>query len=480
MFKKNQYNFVIITIAFLVLGLSGCQFIQEVMGIADSELLRIVFVEPESKTLPTGSMATYEIRAIISDSHGQEEEREVEDVIWSSSDDSVCIAYQNEPEDEWHVLGVSEGTATIEVTKDSVSGSLEVMVIEPVVGVFNITPGGNETYYVGTPQQFSVMANGNGAEIPDTFDITSYVVTWGSNNESIATINAAGIATFIESGQVEFTATLPTSILTDSTQPASKTINNLEVKRLITVPLNLADVPSGTPLIFSGLFTDDGQLAAMFPVGTSSGSATVTMVAPSGDLFYHPSLNLSTEASIGTGAYSLHVIADMDGNTIVGDGDRGAIVSVTATEGEPAVAQDLSATSPLVDEALTVSNATFTDDTGITAFWLTEGSNNIIDPSTVYDIEEYIGSGDNKPYSAFPEGVRSFCYGQVSGGGGSVNLGNSFLTPGTYDLCLAVDIDHDLILEDYEYLIYIEAITIDGTGTNIDITAGQLALGVIE
>jgi hypothetical protein len=468
-YLKKTLLFIIVLI--LVMGLTNCQKIMEIFGVAETKLLRIVFLEPDAKTMPLGTQATYKITGVFSDSHGDEEEKDIEDVVWSSSDESVCTVSLNDPGDEWRVYAEDKGTATITVTKDSLSGSIVVTVIDPVVGDFMVSSGASydTKFEVGSTHQFTASANGNGADIPESFDITPYVdweVPWESLDPVAATIDETGLVTFQETGSVAIRATLPESIQSDSPGNITST-SNIEVVRSVTVNLDLTGTPNDAPLILSALYDEDGRLAAMFPEGAGfiGGNLSLTMFSPSGDLFY-PYYSTST-ASVGVGTYSLYVVADMNDDTFIDTGDLGSIVSVSASYGNPVVVDETVSTS-LIDQTVSISGAgSIVDNAPITVFWLVEGDDALTWNNAPYLIP-YLASGDDKQYP-YPEGLREFSTGYFDEEGAVTTLAST-LIPGTYDLAVLIDGDNSggISANTNDYFFYVAGKTV--TGADLDIS----------
>ncbi|MBI9101832.1 MAG: hypothetical protein JEY99_05415 [Spirochaetales bacterium] len=471
--KYLQKSIILIIIIALIMSLTNCTLIMEVLGMAEKELLRIRCVEDGPFTMALGTQARYEMEAIISDSHGQEDTKFLEDAAWSSNDESVCTVHLNEAGDEWYVYAEAEGSAVITVTKDSVSGTIAITVVEPLVGEFSISTSESATdFYVGTPQQLTATANGDGGDIPQNFDITSYIESWESSDETVVSIDTTGLATFHEPGTVEITGTLPISLLSDPGGQTSSNINNLTVIRTISANLDYSGTPDNPPLIFSALYDSTGSLAAMFPDGTrfNGGSLSIVMVSVMGDLFHHPYLNLATEASVTAGEYSFHAIIDVNSNGEIDPGtDLGIIDSVTAIRDYPAYAENEMDYLPLVAQTISVTGAgTVSDGAILTAYWLAEGSGTArqIISDTAHLISSYLFNSGTKP-SDFPKGLRDLSFGTFTSG--SVTTAAGTLIPGTYDVCITIDNDSDgyFTANKGDYLFYLNGITYTGGDRNI-------------
>ena len=117
-------------------------------------------------------------------------------VTWSSSDEGVATV-----DASGLVTAVSAGTATITATSDfdgTVSGSAEITVVDAIGGL-DVTPE-TATVIAGDTEQLTATPTGV-AGSPDTS------VTWSSDDEAVATVDASGLVTAVTAGTAIITAT---------------------------------------------------------------------------------------------------------------------------------------------------------------------------------------------------------------------------------------------------------------------------------
>jgi alpha-tubulin suppressor-like RCC1 family protein len=176
----------------------------ELMGLVDGRTLPIKFrietnvvggvaVAPLEATLEAGG--TQQFVASVTDLYGNPMSA---GVIWSSSDESVAIV------DQFGIAtAVGEGTAIITATAQRVSGSatLTVEAPTPVVGSIDVAPVA-VTLQPGNTQQYEAIVRDTDGN-PMTAD-----VVWTSSDESISTVDQAGLVTAISAGTATITATV--------------------------------------------------------------------------------------------------------------------------------------------------------------------------------------------------------------------------------------------------------------------------------
>ena len=118
------------------------------------------------------------------------------DVTWSSSDDSIATV------DKGTVTGISKGEVTITaalVIEPKCKASIKVTVLESQAPKnLTITGYSSEIQWADENLQLSVTADN-----PDA----STLVTWGSNNTAVASVNETGYVSFLDKGEVTITAT---------------------------------------------------------------------------------------------------------------------------------------------------------------------------------------------------------------------------------------------------------------------------------
>ena len=119
------------------------------------------------------------------------------EVAWSSSDESVVTVDQT-----GLVTAVGNGRARVDVAAGSHSADAE-FTVEQHAAAIQISPAADTLRWLGDTLRLSAEA----------FDSNDYVVDgaefiWSSNDESVATVDTAGLVTGVGDGTVEITASL--------------------------------------------------------------------------------------------------------------------------------------------------------------------------------------------------------------------------------------------------------------------------------
>ena len=114
---------------------------------------------------------------------------------WSSNDESVATV-----DASGLVTAQGNGTAAITASAGGVAGSAEITV-EQRVALVNVSPSTHTFTTIGSTVRLSAQAvDGNGHDIPGT------QFTWSSDNESVATVDVAGLVTAAGHGTAEVAA----------------------------------------------------------------------------------------------------------------------------------------------------------------------------------------------------------------------------------------------------------------------------------
>ena len=185
---------------------------------------------------------------------------------WSSSDESIATVDMS-----GLVTAVANGSTTITATTDNISGSAMVTVQE--VASVSVTPAGVSVTGVGAARTFTAEAwdwNGNRIQSP---------VTWLSLNGHVATIDQAGTATAVASGQVTIAAELKRTV--------GHALLTVSVPGIATAT-SWSETTSGTRAILNGVW------------GTSP--TDIYAVGESGTILHYDGTGWS-EMSSGTGAW---------------------------------------------------------------------------------------------------------------------------------------------------------------------------------
>jgi uncharacterized protein YjdB len=213
-------------------------------------------------------------------------------VTWVSSDVSLATVSSS-----GLVTGVAVGGVTITATSEGQSGSSAVTVLAPVasVGVSPASPSviaGQTVQLTATPRD----ASGNA--------LTGRVVTWGSSNTAVATVNGSGLVTGVAAGSATITATsegrsgtaavtvTPAPVASVSVSPASASVTTGSAVQLTATPRDA----SGNALTGRVITWASSNVA----VATVSGSGLVSGVA-SGSA----TITASSEGRSGTSAITV-------------------------------------------------------------------------------------------------------------------------------------------------------------------------------
>src|SRR6266511_327269 len=152
-----------------------------------------VDVAPAVATIPQGQ--TTQLTATPKDAAGTPLSGRL--VTWASSNTSVATVNSS----SGLVSGVAAGSATITATSEGQSGSAAVTVTPVPVASVAVSPAtasilvGQTVQLTGTPKD----ASGNA--------LSGRVVTWGSSNNSIATVTSSGLVSGVAAGSATITAT---------------------------------------------------------------------------------------------------------------------------------------------------------------------------------------------------------------------------------------------------------------------------------
>src|SRR5690242_7117836 len=150
-------------------------------------------------------------------------------ISWSSSDNTIATVNSS-----GLVTGVAAGTVTITATSEGKSGTASITVAGAPVATVTVTPASASVQAGQTVQLTATLKDANGNIL------TGRVVTWSSNNTSVANVNSSGLVTGVAAGgPVTITATSEgksgTSAITATAVPVAS----------VTVTPATASVPAG-------------------------------------------------------------------------------------------------------------------------------------------------------------------------------------------------------------------------------------------
>jgi hypothetical protein len=161
-----------------------------------TKTLNSIAVTPAAQTIAPGATQQYTATGNYSDGTTQ---NITSQVTWSSSSTSVATINS-----AGLATAVSAGTTTIKATQGSITSSSATLTVQvtKTLNSIAVTPAA-QTIAPGATQQYTATGNYSDGT---TQNITSQV-TWSSSSTSVATINSAGLATAINAGSTEITAT---------------------------------------------------------------------------------------------------------------------------------------------------------------------------------------------------------------------------------------------------------------------------------
>jgi len=233
-----------------------------------------VTVSPSPASVGAGQ--TVQLTATLKDANGNPLTGRV--VTWASNNTSAATVNGS-----GLVSGVVAGSATITATSEGQSGTSAITVTAPVASV-TVSPSpasvvaGQTVQLTATPKD----ANGN--------PLTGRVITWASNNTTVATVNGSGLVTGRAAGTATITATsegqsgtssvtvtmAPVATVTVSPSPASVVVG--QTVQLTATPKDANGNPlTGRVITWSSNNTSVATVNGSGLVsGATAGSATIT------------------------------------------------------------------------------------------------------------------------------------------------------------------------------------------------------------
>ena len=237
-----------------------------------------ITVSPNQSSLPVGESEQLTATGNFSDGTTQ---ILTQSATWSSSAPGVAMITAGGLS-----TGVTAGTSSISATLGSITGSTTLTVTAAVLVSIAVTPG-NASIAAGTTQPFTATgtySDGNTQTLTST-------AAWSSSGPSVATINAAGLATSVAKGASSISATLGS--ITGST---TLTVTAAVLVSIAVTPGN-ASIAVGTtqPFTATGTYSDAStQTLTSTAAWSSSGPSVATISNASG------SQGLATLAGLGT------------------------------------------------------------------------------------------------------------------------------------------------------------------------------------
>lgn len=190
------------------------------------KLLSSIAVTPDSPSISAGWTQPFTATGTYSDSST---DNITSSVTWSSSNNTVAIIFGN-----GLALSFAEGTSIITATLNNISGNTTLTVGPPVFVSFEVTPhDASIVFHPESPyvHQFDALAHYSAGPAVNVNTLAS----WTSDNTSVATVDASGLATAVAAGTAVISATYNSTtanatltVLPDTVAPVVKLTNPAE------------------------------------------------------------------------------------------------------------------------------------------------------------------------------------------------------------------------------------------------------------
>ena len=215
-------------------------------------------------------------------------------ISWSSSDNTIATVNSS-----GLVTGVAAGTVTITATSEGKSGTASITVAGAPVATVTVTPASASVQAGQTVQLTATLKDANGNIL------TGRVVSWSSNNTSVANVNSSGLVTGNGAGSATITAASEgksgTSAITVTPVPvASVTVTPATASVPAGGTVQLTATPkdaNGNPLTGRTITWQSSNSA----VASVNGSGLVTGVATGGPV----TITATSEGQSGTSAVTV-------------------------------------------------------------------------------------------------------------------------------------------------------------------------------
>ena len=245
---------------FLILLAPGCSSGGD-LG-PDNQTVAGLTIVPDGLVLPVGGQGTLtaEVRdanaALIPNAR----------VSWSSLAPGVASVTG-----DGNVGGVTVGTARIVAAAGGEEDTVEVLVVDELT--LEVVPPA-ATVKIGATVPFSVVArNGSGQQVP------APAVTWTAASPTVATINGAGVATGVATGQTAITAAAGAIV----SEPATLTVTDDQAQACDAIASE-SSFKGSLDYQFAVFGTTEGGFQ-VDATHTAQLTATLTRVVPGGPIF---------------------------------------------------------------------------------------------------------------------------------------------------------------------------------------------------
>jgi len=296
-------------------------------------------------------------------------------VTWVSSDTSVMTVNS-----AGLATGVAPGTAMITANSGSINTNTNLTASPALVSIA-VTPAA-QSVLVNATQQFTATATYADSSHADI----SSTVTWSSSDTTLATVNAAGLATGIAAGNITVQATLG-SIHGSTTL----TVNPILVSLTVTAPDLTIDINTTAQFTATGNFSDGSAqdytqlvswsapgpvasidntgLATGLSIGTATVTANVGSISGSASLQVTAPTLLSILVSPLNSSVPLGISQTFTATGVFSNGDsQDLAAAVWASSDSTKVPIDSSGSAQTLGAATVTISATYGSITGSTSF----------------------------------------------------------------------------------------------------------------
>lgn len=241
-------------------------------------VLQSIAVTPATSTVTDGTSQQFTATGTYSDGSTQ---NITTSVTWDSSNTSVATINSS-----GLATAINSGTTNISATLSGItSSSPAVLTVNPAVLQSIVIAPANTTIADGITKQYTATGVYNDGS---TQNITSSV-TWNSSNTSVATINSSGLATALDPGTTNITASL--SEIT-SQSPATLTVTSAVLQSIAITPASSTIANrSNTQFTATGTYSDGSTQNITNSVTWNSSNTSVATINSSG---------LATAVGVGT------------------------------------------------------------------------------------------------------------------------------------------------------------------------------------